>query len=164
MIVKALTLVGGLAGAGVLSQFPEFSQQYAQRLGGAIEALSQVVADFDASALAEGLSRDQALTEMTGANFVERRQADMRHTFARHDALLKAKATLDATGPFMRAYHLSKLTDSELMRQTAQIYQPAVPITFAGLTFAAVGFLAGLALASGALSLLRLVFFRRQRS
>ena len=61
MIIRALTLVGSLiAGAGA-SQFPEFSQQYAQRLGGAVGALSEVVADFDASAVAEGLTRPQAL-------------------------------------------------------------------------------------------------------
>ena len=52
MILRALTLAGGLTGAAVSSQFPEFSQQYTQRLGGAVDALAVVVADFDAMALA----------------------------------------------------------------------------------------------------------------
>ena len=61
MIVRAITLAGGLAVGAGTSQFPEFSQQYAQRLGGAVDALSEVVADFDTSAVAEGLSRSEAL-------------------------------------------------------------------------------------------------------
>ncbi|MEC7965452.1 MAG: DUF2937 family protein, partial [Pseudomonadota bacterium] len=55
MIVRTLTLIAGLSGAAVTAQFPEFSQQYAQRLGGAVDELTAVVADFDASAQASGL-------------------------------------------------------------------------------------------------------------
>ncbi|MEO1364377.1 MAG: DUF2937 family protein, partial [Pseudomonadota bacterium] len=61
MIARALMLAGGFAGAALTSQFPEYSQQYTQRLGGAVDALAEVVADFDASARAEGLSREAAL-------------------------------------------------------------------------------------------------------
>ena len=162
MLIRTLTLVGGLAGAGTLAQFPEFSQQYTQRLGGAVEALGEVVADFDASAQAEGLTRAQALAEMTGGDFVERRQADMQRTFERHAYLQSAQQALQDAGPFMRAYHVGKLTDTELMGQTADIFKPAVPVTFEGLVFAALGFLAGL----GAVSLILRVMtapFRRRR-
>ena len=37
MILRVLAVAAGLAGAGTLSQFPEFSQQYVQRLGGAVD-------------------------------------------------------------------------------------------------------------------------------
>ena len=47
MITRTLVLAGGVAGAAILSQFPEYAQQYTQRLGGAVDALGQVVADFD---------------------------------------------------------------------------------------------------------------------
>ena len=50
MIIKTLTLVGGMFGAATLSQFPEFTQQYMQRLGGQVDALSVVIQDFDPSA------------------------------------------------------------------------------------------------------------------
>lgn len=66
MIVRTLTLVAALSAGAATSQFPEFSQQYAQRLGGAVDALAEVVADFDASAQAEGLTRTQALEQMQG--------------------------------------------------------------------------------------------------
>ena len=65
-MIRALILAGGVAGAAGLSQFPEYSQQYNQRLAGAVDELSHVVADFDASAAAEGLSREAALAQMVG--------------------------------------------------------------------------------------------------
>ena len=46
-------LIVGLAAAGgalTASQLPEFTQQYRQRLGGAVDELLRVVADFDADA------------------------------------------------------------------------------------------------------------------
>ena len=51
-IAKALCLAGAFVGGGSLSQYPEFAQQYTQRLAGQVDALGQVVADFDRSALA----------------------------------------------------------------------------------------------------------------
>ena len=67
MFAKALSLAGGIAGAVGLSQFPEFSQQYAQRLGGAVDELARVVEDFDADASDVGLNRDEALSQLSRA-------------------------------------------------------------------------------------------------
>ena len=47
MIVRAVALgVGVLCGA-LASQAPEFAQQYRQRLGGALDELTAIVAQFD---------------------------------------------------------------------------------------------------------------------
>ena len=43
-MIRTLTLAGALAGAVSLSQFPEFSQQYLQRLSGAVDELLLYVA------------------------------------------------------------------------------------------------------------------------
>ena len=43
MILRTMALAAGLTGAATLSQFPEFSQQYTQRLGGAVDELSAIV-------------------------------------------------------------------------------------------------------------------------
>ena len=56
MFARVLTLAGGLSGAAGLSQFPEFSQQYAQRLGGAVEELQLFVEEFDADAAGVGMA------------------------------------------------------------------------------------------------------------
>jgi hypothetical protein len=143
MIIRALALAGGLAGAATTSQFPEFSQQYIQRLGGAVDALGEVVADFDASAQAVGLTRDAALSQMQGAAFLDRRRTDMTATIARFERLNASLATLEGQGPFMRAYHLPRITDTQIAGAAWQAYQPAMPLNFAGAVFAAVGFVLG---------------------
>lgn len=141
MILRTLTLTLGLLGGAGASQFPEFAQQYTQRLGGTVDALEQVVADFDTSAAASGLTRAQALDQMTGTDFLDRRRTDMRATIARADRLSAALSDLERAGPFTRAYLAVGSTDGEVARETLAAYKPAVPLTFEGMTFALVGFL-----------------------
>lgn len=143
MILRATALAAGLVTATTASQFPEFSQQYTQRLGGAVQALEEVVADFDASAAAEGLSRAQALDQMRGTDFVERRRADMQATFARYDQLRADLTLLEGQGPFMRAYHAARMSDRDISRSALQAFEPAVPLTFAGVVFSVFGFVLG---------------------
>ena len=58
---RSLGLVGGLALGVALSQFPEYAQQYTQRLGGAVDELRVITSDFDRAAAQSGLTREQAL-------------------------------------------------------------------------------------------------------
>lgn len=161
MIIRTITFVGGLAAGAVTSQFPEFSQQYTQRLGGAVDALSEVVADFDASAAAEGLNRTQALTQMAGTDFIERRRIDMERTFDRHAGLSEDLKVLSEAGPFMRAYNGARFTDSDVAAAAWEAYQPAVPLNMAGAVFAGFGFLVGLFSIGSLLAVLRWPFKRR---
>lgn len=158
MILRSLVFAGGLAGAAAISQFPEYSQQYLQRLGGAVDALGEVVADFDASAAASDLSRAQALSQMQGTPFLERRRTDMARSIARHERLSADLETLQGQGPFMRAYNATRFTDSEIAQAAWKAYQPAVPVNFAGLTFAGAGFVLGSLVLGALLSLLRAPF------
>jgi hypothetical protein len=162
MILRALTLAGGLVGGAVTSQFPEYSQQYLQRLGGAVDALEQVTVDFDASAQSVGLTRGDALAQMTGSPFMERRRVDMTATFRRYDALSDALSQLEGQGPFMRAYHLPKMRDAKIAKAAWDVYQPAMPLNFAGLIFAGVGFVLGALGISLLVRLLALPFRRRK--
>jgi hypothetical protein len=50
-LALAIALIAGLVG----SQGPEFAQQYRQRIGGALDELKRIVADFDDEAAREGL-------------------------------------------------------------------------------------------------------------
>ncbi|KEJ89933.1 DUF2937 family protein [Sulfitobacter donghicola] len=163
MIIRSLALAGGIAGATATSQFPEFSQQYMQRLGGAVDALGEVVADFDASAAASDLTRDEALAQMQGTAFLERRGADMARSIARYERLSEDLHILEGHGPFMRAYNAARFTDSEIAQAAWQVYKPAVPVSFVGFTFASVGFVLG-GLGIGALLGLLRAPFRRRRA
>lgn len=163
MIVRVLLLSGGILGGASASQFPEFSQQYTQRLGGAVDALAEVVADFDASAAASGLDREAALDQMRGTPFLDRRRVDMDRTFARFDQLSDDLAVMQDAGPFMRAYHVSRIRDREVAQAVMAAYQPAVPLTFAGMTFAGAGFMVGVIAFWSAIQLVLWPFRRRGR-
>ena len=161
MIVRASTLAGGLAVGAGTSQFPEFSQQYAQRLGGAVDALSEVVADFDTSAAVEGLSRSEALEQMIGADFIERRRADMERTFDRHAVLTEDLRLLAEAGPFMRAYHAARFTDGDVASAAWDVFEPAVPLNLTSAIFAGFGFFVGLIAMSSLMAVIRWPFRRR---
>ncbi len=162
MILRTIALAGGIAGATATSQFPEFSQQYMQRLGGAVDALGEVVADFDASASASDLSRDEALEQMQGTPFLERRGADMTRSIARFERLSDDLVVLEGHGPFMRAYNAARFTDTEIAQAAWDVYKPALPVSFVGVTFAGVGFVLGGFAVSLVLGLLRMPFRRRK--
>lgn len=164
MILRGLSLAGGLAGALATSQFPEYSQQYLQRLGGAVDALSVVVADFDASAAAADLTRGEALAQMQGTAFLESRHSDMSRTFERHERLQDDLNAMQGAGPFMRAYHAARLTDGQIAQAAWAAYQPAMPLNFAGLIFAGFGFVVGLLILGTLLRLFAWPFRRRPRA
>ncbi len=155
MIFRTLALAAGLAGGLCSAQLPEFSQQYVQRLGGAVDSLTKVVADFDASATAAGLTREDALKEMAGTAFLERRRADMKRTFARHDVLTEQLNTLSNAGAGSRVVTILRAPDRELARATFAAFRPAMPVTSEGLLFGGSGFIATLLAVSGLGALFR---------
>lgn len=162
MFLRTLTLVGGLTGAAGLSQFPEFSQQYAQRLGGAVDELSRVVTEFDQDAAKVGLSREAALEDLAGGSAMGRERAEtMERTINRYEHLQSDLQALEGAGPFTRAYLASKMTDRDVAQRAWDNFKPAMPVTFEGAVFAGVGFLTGMLILGAVISLLRLPFRRK---
>ncbi len=163
MILRAVAVAGGIAGAAVLSQYPEFSQQYVQRLAGQVEALEAVAADFDASAARAGLTRDAALSELGGTAFLADRRADMTRTFARLDRLRADRAMLATAGPVERIFMPQRLRDPVLLSGTWADFRPALPLSLAGAVAAGLGFVAGWAGLSGLVRLAAWPLRRRRR-
>ncbi|MCO4844332.1 MAG: DUF2937 family protein [Yoonia sp.] len=161
-MLRVLTIAGGLAGAAGLSQYPEFSQQYTQRLAGQVDALSEVVADFEASALRSGLTRTQAFEQMVGTQFLEDRQADMRRTFTRHAALSNNLEQLRAASAMQRLTMPQRLMDSETLQKTWTDFTPAVPLSASGAVAAGAGFVGGWAVLAALLALLAWPFRRKR--
>lgn len=161
-MLRVLTIAGGLAGAAGLSQYPEFSQQYTQRLAGQVDALSEVVADFEASALRSGLTRTQAFEQMVGTQFLEDRQADMRRTFTRHAALSDNLEQLRAASAMQRLTMPQRLMDSETLQKTWTDFAPAVPLSASGAVAAGAGFVGGWAVLAALLALLAWPFRRKR--
>ncbi|MCI2400783.1 DUF2937 family protein [Aliiroseovarius subalbicans] len=163
-MIRALTLAGGLAGAVSLSQFPEFSQQYLQRLAGAVDELKVVVAAFDTSAKGFGLSRDEALAQMGGTTFQNKLRDDMQGNLTRFKQLNADYQALSGTIPLERLTMVWRMRDSDLALRTWDDFRPAIPVTSDGLICAGIGFVGGWLLLSGLLGLLARPFRRKAAS
>lgn len=153
-----LRLILALAFAAALSQFPAFSDQYVQRLGGQADALRQVAAEFDGSAGRAGLTRQAALDQIGGTAFLESHGQDMARIFPRLARIESDLGLLRAASPLERIALPHRMRDSETLSATWGDFRPAVPLTAAGLWATAIGFILGWLLC-GLLSSL----FRRDR-
>lgn len=163
-MIRSLALLGGLAGAVGLSQFPEFSQQYLQRLGGQADALASVVGEFDASAEKAGLTREAALADLSSSTFQTAHQADMRDTIRRASNVTADLAILRAASPLERIALPQRFRDPETLAATWADFRPAVPATTDGITAAAIGFFGGWFVVGFILRVIASPFSRRRHA
>lgn len=163
-MLRLVALLGGLAGAAGMSQFPEYSQQYTQRLAGAVDELRVVVEDFDTSATASGLTREEALAELSGSEFLDRRQADMTRVINRYTRLQSNLITFENAGPFARLRLTPQVADSEIAAKAWEDFKPAVPLTVEGAGFAGIGYAGGWLVLAGLWTAVRMPFRRGVKS
>ena len=147
---RTLAVLGGLGLAVAFSQFPEYAQQYEQRLGGAVDELKILVDDFDADAGKFGLNRHDALQRYNSSHdqFLVARGNSMNRTLSRYTQLSADLTNLQGAGPLQRVMHLSDYFDSDISARALAAYKPAVPVTPEGFMWAIAGFLGGYFLVS----------------
>ena len=136
--------VGLLLGI-VFSQAPEFVQQYRQRLGGAVDELKRTIAQFDDEAGAQSLTREAGIARLrsNADPLVQARGTDLEGDVARERRLEAQDRAFDEAGPLGRYWVFLERFDPEIAGRAWAIYQPAVPVTAAGLVAGAVGLVAG---------------------
>ena len=159
-MIRVLCLIGGLTGAAGLSQFPEFSQQYLQRLGGQVDELTRQVKDFDQTALADGLGREEMLEQMAATPLVAAQEQMWRRTFARHARLSENLTVLQDATPLARLTLPHRMTDAATIQAVWDDFTPAVPLSLAGAASAGTGFLGGWAVFAAVLAVLSMPFRR----
>ncbi len=160
MFGRVFVLAGGIAGAVSFSQFPEFSQQYKQRLAGKVEELTLFVNNFDADARKQGLDRATALSELAkNGGLGNARAQSMRGTIERQERLSTALNELRDANVYERVMYANAFSDSELARGTWDDFEPAVPVTTAGFVYGGAGFVLG----GGAAHFLRRLFGGRKK-
>jgi hypothetical protein len=145
LILRTLAIGLGLIAALIASQLPEFTQQYRQRLGGAIDEVRTVVARFDADARINSLTRRDALAKLAQSqdDLVRRRAQDVVANVSRLEALeAQARAMRDA-GPVARVGYFMRYADPALVQATMKDFEPALPVTSEGAIATAAGFVAG---------------------
>jgi len=149
VILRALTLAGGIMGAAFAAQGPGFARAYLFELAAHAQTLAAVIADFDRAAAKAGLNRAAALEHMQGTPLFDRRRIDLERQFAGHAALTAKVAQMRSAGPFMRSYHLWHGPDVGTLRRTWARFHPSLPRSRAELIFAAIGGVLGALLAAG---------------
>ena len=161
---RTLGILGGLVLGAGLSQFPEYAQQYTQRLGGAVDELRIITTEFEQAAKEAGLSRDEAIDRYskTGDGFIAARGESMARTFRRYEQLTVTLTEIRGATGWERFTKLPEYFDTEIGRRALNDYQPAVPVTIEGLTYAGAGFFVGYATLSAIATVLLLPFRRRR--
>lgn len=144
MRAHPVAFVMGLLVGAVLSQAPEFAQQYRQRLGGAIDELARIVQQFDQDSRRSGYDRTAALRLMASNSeqLIRDQAGRMEESIARHDRLRAQETAFRNGGSFVRISAFILNFDQPLVQGTVVAYEPAVPLTTEGLLLAGGGFLA----------------------
>ena len=165
MLRQVIAGIGGLGLATTLSQFPEYAQQYTQRLGGAVDELRVITEDFDRAAIEGGLDRQAALARysISSDEFLAGRGESMSGTFIRYEELSETLARIQGAGPLERLQTLPAYLDTDIGRRTLENYKPAVPVTMEGILYAGGGFLLGYVVLSALVRFFALPFRRRNR-
>lgn len=151
MIGRVLTMILALGGAGAASQAPEFTQQYRQALGGAVQELQVIVEDFDRASTSAGLTRQEALNQYTNTDndFLAERGNQISGTLGRFERLKNQSDALETAGPFERIWLVIQDPDSRIVQGARERFEPAIPLTIAGGVMALLGAFIGWLLGQG---------------
>ncbi|SCZ02302.1 DUF2937 family protein [Microvirga guangxiensis] len=143
-IVRIVAFGLGLFGGIVASQGPEYSQQYRQRLGGAIDELQRVIARFDADAQANGETQGSAIARLRSNpdDLVSRQGVAMQGNVERLSHLQAHREAMLQSGPFSRIALMVRDGDRDVMEAAYRDFEPAVPVTEEGILSTAIGFIA----------------------
>lgn len=134
----------GLLGGIIASQGPEYSQQYRQRLGGAIDELKRVIAQFDADAQTNGETQDSAIAHLRSSPdiLVNRQGVAMQANVERLARLQSHRDAMMQAGPFARVALMMRDGDTDIMEATYRDFEPALPVTEEGIVSTVIGFIA----------------------
>lgn len=145
MFRRTASLAFGIVAAAALSQGPEFSQQYLQRLGGQIDEVDAQVAALDERASEAGLERGEYVRRfLDNPDRVIAREGDyMVSVLARHTVLHAAYDAIVVAPPWKRPWRMMQHYLPDTTRATFAAFRPAAPLTVDGLAYAGAGFLAG---------------------
>ena len=145
MIVRRLALFFALIVGLAMTQMPEYVEQYRQRLGGAIDELSAVVARFDSDSQQQGLTEQGGIDRLRGNSdtFVQQRGTQMQDIVARLQRLVETQKELEGDGPVGRLGVLATHYDGMIASRAYQSFQPAVPVSIEAFVLGAIGFIFG---------------------
>ncbi|MDW3206010.1 MAG: DUF2937 family protein [Alphaproteobacteria bacterium] len=155
-MLKKLHILFALLFAVAMSQFPEFHQQYTQRVGGALDELTLQIAALDERAEKAGMDRyDYVRHFQSNPDDIVRGEGDaMLATLARRQRLEAAYQRLIDAPWYMIVLETAFHLEPDIATNTAKAFVPAVPISFSGAVHTFAGFMIGYLLPAALGSLL----------
>jgi hypothetical protein len=145
MFTRRLAAAIGLLFALIGTQGPEFSQQYRQRLGGALDELKRIVSTFNAEAAKQSVTPVEAIARLEGNPdpLAQARGAAIEADIARRDKLQGALDAMQGAGPVQRLTAMAADFDPVIADDTFQNFEPAVPVTSEALLVGALALVIG---------------------
>jgi len=146
LIRKTIFFLFGLTGAVLLSQFPEFFQQYAQRVGGHLAELNHQVVELENRAALDRKDTAAYLRHLMDSEdgAVRREGRHLAALVERRSRLTQAYEALATADPWWRAPRFLRHIDWPIAGATLKAYRMAMPITSESALYSAVGFLFGI--------------------
>ena len=145
MFTRRLAAAIGLLFALIGMQGPEFTQQYRQRLGGALDELKRVVSAFDADAARQSITPVEAIARLEGNPdpLAQARGAAIENDIVRRDKLQNALDAMQGAGPLQRIAAMAFDFDPAIADDTLQNFEPAAPLTAEALLIGALALVIG---------------------
>jgi hypothetical protein len=145
VLIRRLALAVGVLFALVGSQLPEFAQQYRQRLGGAIDELDRMIAQFDTEVAAQSLTRVQGVDRLktNSDSLAQERGAAIEEDVDRAARLARQREAFQIGGPLTRLAGLIENFDPTTASKAIEDYEPAVPLTFEAFVIGGIALVVG---------------------
>jgi hypothetical protein len=142
MLAGRLAFAIGMVCALIGVQGPEFAQQYRQRLAGAIDELTRIVATFDEEAASRSLGRNEAIARLEANTdpLARERGADIDSDIQRLDRLKNSQAAFQQPASLARIVSLAHNYDPATAWRTWKDFEPAVPTSIEAIVAGALAF------------------------
>ena len=148
-VLRLIQIPAALVGGGTLAQFPEFYQQYLQRLAGRMDEVRQRAQEIANDAAAQGLDVQAYIARFldSPAHALEgEHMAEALESAARLDAAYGALVQADA---WQQLPLFLRHVDPALAHDAGSLFQPALSLTLAGLIYALAGAAIGIIAVTG---------------
>ena len=148
LIARTVYLTAAALGGSATSQFPEFFQQYLQRLGGHLDQAVLQANRIKEAAAAEKLPLSDYLNSfLTSQVSAHRRQGEiLLQELDDAERLRSSLDTLMQSPVWQRPFVMASQAEPDILQAAAEAFKPAVPITPEGFVYAAVGAALGILL------------------
>ena len=155
------TIITALLFGSLLSQFPEFYQQYLQRLGGQLDGIRLEITDLDQRAESAQKNRFEYIRRLLENDdpIVQNEGDNLARLLGKQIKLQRTFDDLNSSNPLWRSVRFAHHFNNEIAIPTLDSFRPAIPITVEGAYYFSLGAFLG-----WFFSWLLGRFFRRQKN